>query len=62
MKTKEKEYLVEVLIDEQIKLTTNIFAESEMKAINQADELIREQITDYEDSTIDILNINQIKK
>tara|TARA_R100001509_G_C4871175_1_gene216731 strand:+ start:555 stop:737 length:183 start_codon:yes stop_codon:yes gene_type:complete len=58
----KKEYLVEILIDEQIELGTNIFAESEIKAMNKADELIREQIIEHENSTIDIININQINK
>ncbi len=58
----KKEYLVEILIDEQIELATNIFAESEIKAMNQTDELIREQMIEHENSTIDIININQINK
>jgi len=61
MKTKEKEYLVKVLIDEQIKLVTNIFADSESEAMDKADELIRERNSKYEDSTIDILNISYKK-
>ena len=58
----KKEYLVEVLIDEQIELATNIFAESEIKAMKKTDELIREQIIEHENSTIDIIIINQINK
>mgnify|MGYP003153138660 CR=1 FL=1 len=61
MKTKEKEYLVKVLIDEQIKLVTNIFADSESEAMDKTDELIRERNSKYEDSTIDILNISYKK-
>ena len=57
----EKEYLVKVLIDEQIKLVTNIFANSEDEAMDKADELIRERNSQYEDSTIDILNISYKK-
>jgi len=56
-----KEFIIEVLIDDQIDLATNIYAGSEDEAMNKADELIRERNSKYEDSTIDVIKVNQIK-
>lgn len=56
----EKEYKVEVLIDEEIDLGTNVFAHSEDEAMDKAEELIRERNSEYEDSSIDIIEVTQI--
>jgi hypothetical protein len=51
----ENEYLVSVLIDETISLGVNIFATSEDEAMDKADDNIRENNPQWEDSCIDIL-------
>lgn len=56
----KKEYIVEVLIEDKIDLGTNIFAISEDEAMDKADELIREQNSQYEDSTIDIIKVTEL--
>lgn len=56
----KKEYIVEVLIEDKIDLGTNIFAISEDEAMDKADELIREQNSKYEDSTIDIIKVTEL--
>ena len=57
---KMNEYKVEVLIDDEIDLGTNVFANSEDEAIDKAEELIRERNSKYEDSSIDILDVVKI--
>lgn len=56
----KKEYIVEVLIEDKIDLGTNIFAISEDEAMDKADELIREQNSQYEDSIIDIIKVTEL--
>ena len=58
---KLKEYIVEVLIDEEIDLGTNVFAFDENSAIRIAEDIIREQ-PEYEDSTIDIVEVKKYAK
>ena len=56
----QNEYKVEVLIDEEIDLGTNVFANSEDEAMDKAEELIRERNSKYEDSIIDIVDVVKI--
>ena len=56
----QNEYIVEVLIDEEIDLGTNVFANSEDEAMDKAEELIRERNSKYEDSIIDIVDVVKI--
>ena len=66
-KKQEKEYLVTVLIDDDIELETNVWADSETEAMDKADELIRERdmrdfVVKYEDSTIDVIRVIEASK
>ena len=56
----QNEYKVEVLIDDEIDLGTNVFANSEDEAMDKAEELIRERNSKYEDSSIDIVDVVKI--
>lgn len=58
----QNEYKVEVLIDDEIDLGTNVFADSEDEAMDKAEELIRERNSEYEDSGIDVVNVTKINR
>lgn len=57
------EYIVSTEIEDEdgniIDLGLNVFASSEEEAMNKADDNIREQNSQYEDSSIDIVSVNK---